>query len=286
MSAAIITDSNSGITQAQARELGIRVLPMPFLVDGETFLEDVEFSQADFFEKLLGGANISTSQPSIEPILSLWDGLLKTHDAVVHIPTSRGLSASFETATVLARDYEGRVQVVDNGRMSVTLRQAALDGKALADAGLSAAEIRAKLEAERANSAIYLMVNTLQYLKKGGRITASAAAIGTVLNLKPILQIQGDKLDSYGKAKGAKKARKMLIEAMQKDFDTRFAGCSGPEDMWLQVGYSHDKAAAEDFYGEVKAAFPDYDIYLDTVSLSISCHIGPGVLGLACSKKI
>jgi len=283
---AIITDSNSGITQKQGRELGISIVPMPFLIDGETYLEDISFDEDWFFEKLLGGSDISTSQPSPEPILTLWDSLLATHDEIVHIPTSRELSAAFETATVLARDYEGKVFVVDNGRMSVTLRQAALDALEMKNAGWSAAQIAQRLESEKYNSSIYMMVNTLQFLKKGGRITPSAAAVGTVLNLKPILQIQGAKLDSYGKARGTRQARKMLIEAMKKDLETRFADCCGPEHMWLGIGYSYDKAAALDFKKEVEAAFPGFDIFMDTVSLSISCHIGPGVLGVTCSKKV
>ena len=283
---AIVTDSNSGITQQQARELGITVLPMPFLVDGETFLEDIEFSQEDFFEKLLGGSEISTSQPAIEPVLSLWDGLLKEHDEIVHIPTSNGLSASFETASVLAREYEGKVHVVDNGRMSVTLRQSALDAREMMLAGWSATQIKDRLEEEKFNSSVYLMVNTLQYLKKGGRITPMAAAIGTVLNLKPILQIQGEKLDSYGKARGSRQARRMLIEAMKKDFGTRFSDYSDPEHMRMQIAYAVDRDAAMDFKKEVMEVFPGFDIYVDTVSLSICCHTGPGVMGLTCSKKI
>ena len=222
---AIVTDSNSGITQKEGRELGITVLPMPFFIDGELFLEDITLTQEEFYEKLTNDAEITTSQPSPGDVMELWNELLRTHEEVLHIPMSSGLSSSCETAMSLAmeEEYAGRVHVVNNQRISVTQRQSVLDAMQLAAIGKNAAEIKEILEENRLAASIYITVDTLKYLKKGGRITPTAAAIGTVLNLKPVLQIQGEKLDAFAKVRGWKQAKKTMLDAMEKDMPAPFS---------------------------------------------------------------
>lgn len=282
---AIVTDSNSGITQAQAKELGVYVLPMPFMINEETFYEDINLTQEQFYEKLEGGENISTSQPSPETVMKLWDELLQEYDEIVHIPMSSGLSGSCQSAMIFAEDYKGKVQVVNNQRISVTQRQSALDAKILADKGMNAVEIKDFLEADKFNSSIYIMLDTLYYLKKGGRITPAAAAIGTMLRLKPVLTIQGEKLDAFAKARTTTQGKSMMINAIRNDIDNRFGGLQGGENIWMQIAYTHDKAAAEAFKAEVEAEFPGCEVHMDPLSLSVACHIGPGALALACCKK-
>lgn len=283
---AIVTDSNSGITQSQAKELGVSILPMPFMIDGETYFEDINLTQEQFYEKLKSGANISTSQPSPEAVTSLWDGLLKEYDEIVHIPMSSGLSGSCQSAMMLAHDYEGRVQVVNNQRISVTQRQSALDAKLLVSKGMNAREIKDFLEADKFNSSIYIMLDTLYYLKKGGRITPAAAAIGTVLRLKPVLTIQGDKLDAFAKARTATQGKSLMINAIRNDIVSRFGGMTEEKGIWMQIAYTYDQEAADVLKAEVQEAFPGYDIQMDPLSLSVACHIGPGALAVACCKKI
>ncbi len=282
---AVITDSNSGITQSQAKEYGIYVLPMPFMIDDETFYEDITLTQDAFYEKLSGGADVITSQPSPDAILQLWDELLKEYDEIVHIPMSSGLSGSCQSAMMLAEDYEGRVQVVNNQRISVTQRQSALDALALIERGMDAAAIRQFLEADKFNSSIYIMLDTLYYLKKGGRITPAAAALGTILRLKPVLQIQGDKLDAFAKARTISQGKSIMINAIRGDMEKRFGGVSA-DNIWLQVAYTYDLTAANQFKEEVMEAFPGLDVHMDPWSLSVACHIGPGALAVACCKKI
>ncbi len=282
---AVITDSNSGITQSQAKEYGIYVLPMPFMIDDETFYEDITLTQDAFYEKLSGGADVITSQPSPDAILQLWDELLKEYDEIVHIPMSSGLSGSCQSAMMLAEDYEGRVQVVNNQRISVTQRQSALDALALIERGMDAAAIRQFLEADKFNSSIYIMLDTLYYLKKGGRITPAAAALGTILRLKPVLQIQGDKLDAFAKARTISQGKSIMINAIRGDMEKRFGGVSA-DNIWLQVAYTYDLTAANQFKEEVMEAFPGLDVHMDPLSLSVACHIGPGALAVACCKKI
>ena len=282
---AVVTDSNSGITQQQAEELGISVVPMPFDVAGQTFYEDINLTQEQFYEKLAQDVDIITSQPSPESVTALWERLLQEYDEVVHIPMSSGLSGSCQTAVMLAEEYGGRVQVVNNQRISVTQRQSVLDAKALAEKGYSAEAIKEILEREKMESSIYIMVDTLYYLKKGGRITPAAAALGTLLKLKPVLQIQGEKLDSFAKARTVKQAKKMMIDAMRNDFDHRFNDPEG-KNMYLEMAYTHNLEDAEAFKKEVEAEFPGMEIVLNPLSLSVSCHIGPGALAVACSKKI
>ena len=282
---AIVTDSNSGITQAQAEELGVYVIPMPFYINEKMYLEGVTLTQEEFYEKLKKDEPISTSQPSPADLCDLWDKLLRDYEEIVHIPMSSGLSASCSTAMGLAIDYNGRVQVVDNQRISVTQRQSVMDAKMLAEAGKSAAEIKKILTDQKLDSSIYITLDTLKYLKKGGRITPAAAALGTLLKLKPVLQIQGEKLDAFAKARTVKQAKTIMTEAMKNDFEKRFHSPDG-EKMNLELAYTFDTAAAEAFKEEVQAVFPDNEIVMQPLSLSIACHIGPGALAIACSKKI
>ncbi len=283
---AIVTDSNSGITQDQGRELGVYVLPMPFYINDVMYLEGITLSQEEFYRRLRQDEKISTSQPSPAEVCGLWDNLLKEYDEVVHIPMSSGLSASCETAMGLARNYDGKVQVVDNQRISVTLRQSVLDAVNLAEAGRSAAEIKKVLEAEKMESSIYITLETLKYLKRGGRITPAAAAIGTVLNLKPVLQIQGGKLDAYAKVRGKKQAKRVMIKAVKEDFEKRFAKYVEAGEMCIEMAYTGNREEAEEFKKEVQEAFPGYDIHMDPLSLSVACHIGHGALAVTCAKKV
>lgn len=284
---AIVTDSNSGITQNRAKEMGITVMPMPFFVNGRLHYEDIDLSQEEFYRLLADDTvSVSTSQPSPGEVISLWKKLLKNYDEIVHIPMSGGLSASCSTAVSLAEDFGGKVQVVDNQRISVTQYQSVLDAMALADAGYDAAGIREVLEREKLQSSIYIMVNTLKYLKKGGRITPAVALIGTVLNLKPVLQIQGEKLDSYAKVRGLKSAKKVMLDAMHKDFSGRFSEYAANGTMALQVAYCYGQdETVKEWTEEVKASFPGMEVHGDLLSLSIACHTGPGCLAIACSKK-
>ncbi len=283
---AVVTDSNSGITQAQALELGISVIPMPFMIDGETYFEEITLSRREFYEKLASNADISTSQPSPEAILALWDTLLKENDEIVHIPMSSGLSGSCQTAQMLAQDYDGRVHVVNNQRISVTQRQSALDALALVQAGKSGSEIKELLEADKFNSSIYIMIDTLHYLKKGGRITPAAAALGTLLKLKPVLQIQGEKLDAFAKARTVNQAKSIMMTAIKNDIEKRFGGVSENNPIYLQIAHTENEEAAGLLKEELAAQFPGYPIYIDHLSLSVSCHIGPGALAIACTKKL
>ena len=282
---AVVTDSNSGITQKQAQETGLYVLPMPFMINNETYFEDITLSQAEFYERLASGADVVTSQPSPDSVMKLWDELLQTYDEIVHIPMSSGLSGSCQSALMLAADYEGRVQVVNNQRISVTQRQSALDAMELADKGKDAAQIKQFLEDDKFNSSIYIMLDTLYYLKKGGRITPAAAALGTILRLKPVLTIQGDKLDAFAKARTVSQGKTMMINAIRNDMEKRFGGVN-KDNIWLQIAYTYDLDAATQLRDEVAAQFPGFAIHMDPLSLSIACHIGPGSLAVACCKKI
>ena len=281
----IITDSNSGITQRQADELGIFVLPMPFMVNEETFFEDISLSQEEFYERLANGDDVVTSQPSPESVMNLWDKVLKEYDEIVHIPMSSGLSGSCQSAMMLAQDYDGKVQVVNNQRISVTQRQSVMDAVKLAGQGKNAAEIKDFLEKDKFNSSIYIMLDTLYYLKKGGRITPAAAALGTLLKLKPVLQIQGDKLDAFAKARTTSQGKTIMMNAIKNDMINRFGGVD-KDKIWLQIAHSHNEAAAAVFKEELLEVFPGFDVYTDPLSLSIACHIGPGSLAVACSVKI
>lgn len=285
MKIAVVTDSNSGITQAQGKELGIKVLPMPFMIDGKEYMEDISLTQREFYEKMAEDLDISTSQPSPDSIVELWDGLLEEYDEIVHIPMSSGLSGSCQTALMLAEDYDGRVQVVNNHQISVTQRQSALDALTMAERGMSALEIKEELERTSHNSTIYITVDTLKYLKKGGRITPAAAALGTLLRLKPVLTIQGEKLDAFAKARTMKQAKAMMISAIQHDLETRWNDREG-KNTHLEIAHSNSEEAALQLKEELQEIFPHTDIYMDPLSLSVACHIGPGGLAIAAVKKI
>lgn len=281
---AIVTDSNSGITQKRGEELGIYVLPMPFFIDGELYLEDITLSQEQFYEKLGADSDISTSQPSPGDVMDLWDKLLVDYDEIVCIPMSSGLSSTCETALSLAQDYDEKVQVVNNQRISVTQEQSVYDAIKLRDEGKSAAEIRQVLEKEKMQASIYVTVDTLKYLKKGGRITPAAAAIGTVLNLKPVLQIQGEKLDAFAKVRGWKAAKKTMLNAIEKDLTDRFADVK--DQMVLGMAYTCSKEEADEWKNEIQTRFPDYELVEGPLSLSIACHIGPGAMAITCMKRV
>lgn len=282
----IMTDSNSGITQREAEALGIKVLPMPFLIDGETYFEDINFTQEEFYERLSQDVDISTSQPAPEAVMKVWDELLQKFESVVYIPMSSGLSGSCQTARMLAEDYDGRVQVVDNQRISVTQRQSVLDAMQMAEEGKSAVEIREHLEKVKFESSIYIMLDTLKYLKKGGRITPAAAALGSALRLKPVLQIQGEKLDAFSIARTKKQGIGKMIAAMENDIIERFGGLENIQKIHLQVAHTNNEEAAVKFAEELKEKFGVTEIVIAPLSLSVSCHIGAGSLAVACSVAI
>lgn len=283
---AIVTDTNSGITAEQAQELGISIVSMPFTIQDETFHEGVNLSKEEFYSRLAEDADISTSQPSPHDILSLWDELLKTNDTIVYIPMSSGLSGSCQTACMLAEEYNGKVLVVDNQRISVTQRQSVLDAIQLRRIGKSAEEIAEVLMQSKLEASIYIMLDTLYYLKKGGRITPAAAALGTVLRLKPVLQIQGEKLDEFAKARTINQAKSIMIAAIKNDISKRFGGLEGDQKVWLHIAHSENEEATQILKQELMAELPGYDIYVDHLPLSIACHIGPGSLAVACSVKL
>lgn len=284
---AIVTDSNSGITQAQAEKLGIFVLPMPFFINEELYFEDISLTQEEFYQKLAEDAEISTSQPSPGEVMDLWDKVLEEYEELVHIPMSGGLSKSCETAMMLAADYDGRVHVVNNQRISVTQRQSVMDALELASKGVSGAEIKKILEEMKKESAIYITLETLKYLKKGGRITPAAAAIGTVLNIKPVLQIQGEKLDAYAKVRGRNQGKKTMLDAIIKDMKGRFAGIPA-EQLHFAVAYSGARTEEVDTWiKEVEEAIPGAVVTLaDPLSLSVSCHIGAGALAVTVTAPL
>ncbi|MDU4787714.1 MAG: DegV family protein [Clostridium paraputrificum] len=279
---AIVTDTNSGITQEEAKKLGIYLIAMPFFINDNTYYEGITLSQEEFFKKLEADENISTSQPSPGTVIELWDNLLKDYDYILHIPMSSGLSSSMETARMLSSDYEGKVLVVDNKRISVTFRQSILDALYLIEKGLSAKEIQEILEKEALESIIYVTVDTLKYLEKGGRITPAVAALGSMFNIKPVLLIDGGKLDTYKKVRGLKSAQKAMIEAIKNDIENRFKGT----DYLIQTAYSGDLEQGKKWNETVKQAFPEHDVYNDVLPMSICCHVGPGALGITCVKKI
>lgn len=283
---AIITDSNSGINFEAGKEIGVRVLPMPFLIDGKTYYEEISLSQIEFFEKLESDVDISTSQPSPESVMKIWDEALEEADEVVYIPMSSGLSSSCHTALMLADDYEGKVQVVDNQRISVTQRQSVLDALELAKRGLTAAQIKEELERAKFESSIYIMLDTLKYLKKGGRITPAAAALGSALRLKPVLTIQGEKLDAFAIAKTKKQGVKKMLSAIEDDINSRFGGVDHMENIHMEIAHTKNPEAAEELRQQIIEKFGVKQVDLYPLSLSIACHIGPGSLAVACSKVI
>lgn len=285
MSIAIVVDSNSGVTQKEAKALGIHVLPMPFMIDGKVYYEGIDLTHEAFYAKLEEGADITTSQPSPKDVMELWDGLLEEYDELVYIPMSSGLSGSCQTAMMLSGEYEGRVQVVDNQRISVTQRQSALDAADLVKKGRRAREIKDILEHTRHNSIIYITVDTLKYLKKGGRITPAAAALGTLLKIKPVLTIDGEKLDAFSKARTMKQAKATMLTALSHDLKERM-GDKDAERTYLQIAHTCNGAAAEEFKETVQELYPGAPVFTAPLSLSIGCHIGPGALAVACTGML
>lgn len=287
MKIAVVTDSNSGITQAQAKEMGVTVLPMPFMIDGETYYEDITLTREQFYQRLKDNADIATSQPTPDSILKMWDKLLKEYDQIIHIPMSSGLSGSCSTAMVLAGEdeYEGKVFVVDNRRISVTQYQSVKDAQMLAAMGMDGAQIKKRLEETAADSVIFITVDTLKYLKKGGRITPAAAALGTLLKIKPVLIILGEKLDSFAKARTMKQAKTMMMNAIQKELDERLHD-SECRNCHLAIAHTDNEEAALEFKKEVEERFPNADVYMAPLSLSIACHIGPGSLAVTATRKM
>jgi len=286
MSVAVLTDSNSGITREEALAHEIAVIPMPITVSGETYFEGQTITRADFFARLAAGEEISTSQPTPDTVLSTWDELLKTHDSILYAPMSSGLSGSCLTACALAREYNGRVRVVDNKRISVPLVQALFDARAMAESGKSAEEIGEILEKTGADNAVFITVDTLTYLKKGGRVTPLGAAVGTVLNIKPVLQIGGGKLDAYAKARGMKQAKELMIEALRKPVATRFADTDPINGLWLQAAHTVNDEAALAWKKQLEEAFPGMDCHIAPLGLSIACHTGEGALACGITKRI
>lgn len=284
---AIMTDSNCGIMPDEGRDLGIYVLPMPVIIDGQTYYEGIDITLDEFFKKQTEGADITTSQPSPSDVEAMWTELLKTHDEVLFVPMSGGLSNTCQTALMLSGEDEfaGRVFVVNNRRISVTQAQSVLDAKLLAEEGKTASEIKEILEAEALDASIYIAVDTLEYLKKGGRITAAAAAIGTVLKLKPVLTIQGDKLDSFAKARGLKAAFRIMLNAVKNDISSRFSHLG--EDSVLKVGIANtlmEPEKLEMFKDEMKKNFPDMELFYLPLTMSIGTHTGPGALGIGAVR--
>lgn len=284
---AILTDSNSGITQKQGEALGIPVLPMPFYINDKLFYEDITLTQEQFYQYLETDAEIHTSMPVVGDVLDCWNRLLKEYDEIVYIPMSSGLSSSCATASSLADDYDGRVQVVNNQRISVTQRQSVLDAQALAAQGWGAAKIREYLERTKFDSSIYIYLPSLKYLKKGGRVTGAAAALGTLLRIKPVLQIQGEKLDAFAKCRTVKMSKTTMLKAIADDIRDRFHSEGNPDAIWISGAYSGARdEEVEEWLAEIRSVYPGKNIIMQPLSLSISCHIGPGALAVTCTKKL
>ncbi|MBE7075702.1 MAG: DegV family protein [Clostridiales bacterium] len=282
---AVVTDTNSGITQEEARELGVKLVPMPFIINDEICFEGIELTQEKFYEIQSSGTKISTSQPNINEIVELWEKLLKEYDEIVYIPMSSGLSKSCETAQGFANQFDGKVQVVDNKRVSITMKGSVVDAVNMVKDGKSAKQIKEYLEETALHSSIYLVVDTLKYLKQGGRVTPAAAAIATVLNIKPILQIQGGKLDTYAKVMNIKSAKMKMVEAIKKDIEGRFKAFANSGKICLAIAHSNNQNNAILFAEEIKKEFPNIELrYVDPLALSIATHTGPKVLALACFR--
>ena len=279
---AVVTDSNSGITQAQAKELGIHVVPTPFFIDGELYIEDITLTRDDFFQKLNEDAEISTSQPAPGDLIDTWEMLLKEYDEIVHIALSSSLSSACATAIMLSNDFDGRVQVVDNQRVSIMQKSSVLDALRLIEQGKSAKEIKEILETEKLNARAYITVDTLKYLKKGGRVTPAAAAVGAMLKIKPVLLVWAEKLDSFAKTRGVKAAKKTMFEAVENDLSENFSGA----DMSIYAVTTCNEEETEEWRQEVQNRFPDYDVKSEYLSLSVTCHTGPGALAIAYVKNV
>ena len=278
----IITDTNSGMTEQEARQCGVTLMPMPFTVNGRNYVENVNMSYMEFFECLAGGASVATSQPSPEDVTACWDRALQEYEKVIYIPMSSALSSSCQSARLFADDYDGRVLVADNRRISISQKQSVYDALKWVGEGLSAEEVLQRLLDTALDASIYLTVDNLKYLKRGGRITPSVAAIGTVLNIKPVLQIQGGKLDTYRKVRGLHAAQHTMVEAIRKDLETRFAGTP----MLLRTAYTGDADVGRVWNAQVQERFPEFTVTGDPLPISIACHVGPGVVALGLMRKL
>ena len=286
MKTAVMTDSNSGITPEEGKKIGIYSLPMPVIIEGDVFYEGKNITQEEYYGAMTSGKNVTTSQPSPGDVMDMWDGILKEgYEQVVYIPMSSGLSASCHAAIQLSEEYDGKVQVVDDHRISVTMRESVLEAKWMANQGMTAEEIKKKLEENAYNSSIYIAVDTLEYLKKGGRVTVAGAAIGAVLNIKPVLTIQGEKLDAFTKVRGMKKAELKMLEAIEEDLNTRFADVDRKQLRLGAAGTFQKQEDADQWYKMVKDTFENEidDIYYDPLSFSIGCHVGPNAIGIGIS---
>lgn len=286
MKTAVMTDSNSGITPEEGKKIGIYSLPMPVIIEGDVFYEGKNIAQEEYYGAMTSGKNVTTSQPSPGDVMDMWDGILKEgYEQVVYIPMSSALSASCHAAIQLSEEYDGKVQVVDDHRISVTMRESVLEAKWMANQGMTAEEIKKKLEENAYNSSIYIAVDTLEYLKKGGRVTAAGAAIGAVLNIKPVLTIQGEKLDAFTKVRGMKKAELKMLEAIEEDLNTRFADVDRKQLRLGAAGTFQKQEDADQWYKMVKDTFENeiHDIYYDSLSFSIGCHVGPNAIGIGIS---
>ena len=287
MKVAVMTDENSGMLREDIDKLGIFMMPMPFFVNGELKYQTETFTHAQFYDELAKGAEVSTSQPSPGDVIDMWNSILgKGYDEIVYIPMTSGLSASCQSAKIFAEDFDGKVQVVDNHRISVTMEQSVMNAVEYVKEGMSAAEVKERLEKEAYDASIYITVENLEYLKRGGRVTAAGAAIGTILSIKPVLTIQGEKLDAFSKERGMKKARHCMVEAIKNDIDTRFKDLRDADKLRLCISYSYvDDATLDSWCQEVSEALPGYDLLIRPLSLSIGCHIGPGALAIAVCRK-
>ncbi len=283
----IATDSHSGITPEMAKDMNVRVLPMPFYVEEECYYEEVSITRAEFFEQLNADKKVSTSQPSPEAVMEFWKDALREYDELVYIPMSSGLSGSCGTAMMLAQEdeFEGKVFVVDNGRVSTPLVRSIMDAQEMVEEGFSAEKIKEVLEAEKEKMSIYIAVETLEFLKKGGRISPTTAALGTMLNIKPILKLGVSVLDTYKKSRGMKKAKKEMLDAIQNDLDVTFKEYHDRGEAYLLVATSADEATTAEWVEEVKAAFPGMDVLAGNLSLGICCHTGEGALGVGISCR-
>ncbi|MCR5406879.1 MAG: DegV family protein [Lachnospiraceae bacterium] len=287
MSVAIMTDTNSGIMVDEANELGIFCIPMPVIIDGNDYIEGVDLSQTRFFEVMSVGADVSTSQPSPGDIMDMWDGILKKgYDEIVYIPMSSGLSSSERNARMFAEEFDGSVEVVDNHRISVTQRQSVMDAIALAGAGNSAKQIRERLEESAYDSVVYLAVDTLDYLKKTGRVNATAATVGSVLGIKPVLRTTGENFEVCAAVRGIKKAASKIIEAMREELETRFASVPREDIIIGTAGSFVNQIDAGNWSSVVREAFPDIEVYYNKLSCSISAHTGPNAMGVGISRKL
>lgn len=283
----IVTDSHSSLSPAEAQRLGVHVLPMPFTIDGVDYLEGVNLSREEFFAHQRAGKSISTSQPAPADVLALWDRLLEEYETLLYMPISSGLSGACQTAMGLAEDapYAGRVYVVDNGRVATPLHQSILDAIELVGQGLDAAACKAALEAARDELTIYIAVQTLEFLYKGGRINGATAAVGTLLNIKPILQLTTGKLDSWKKTRGMLKARETMLEAIRSDLTIRFQEAQHRGDVRLLAAGSADAETTARWIAQIEAAFPGMPVLYDDLSLGVSCHTGEGALGVGLSIR-